>query len=159
MQPARPFRHAWRVTAVRELENARQQSGAGRWHDDGQELVYASSTPELAVLEALAHLHENPRRRHWMCRLELPPRHAALAVPVTDLDHGWQRRPRQTRALGAAWLRSGASLALHVPSALVSEGTNVLLNPDHAKGPQVCCEVLTAFVFDARFRPLRRPRD
>lgn len=157
LEPAPSLRHAWRVTPNPDLDAARQQDAPGRWHDAGQEAIYASASPELAVLEALAHLHESGRRRHWLCRLTLPPRHRAQRVPVAGLARGWQRRPRETRAIGAAWLAQGDGLALHVPSALVSEATNVLLNPAHAAALRVSCEVLTPFRFDPRFARLRTP--
>ena len=139
------------------MDKAARQEGAGRWHAEGQDLLYASATPELAVLEALAHLAEARRLRYWLCRIVLPTRLRALQVDVEELPLGWQRRPRATRAIGGPWIEACETLALLVPSALVSEATNVLLNPAHPQMRQVRCEVRTPFLFDQRFLRLRAP--
>jgi len=56
------------------------------------------------------------------------------------------------RALGEGWLRRGNSPLLSVPSALVPETFNVLLNPAHADARRVVVVSIGEYTVDARLR-------
>jgi RES domain-containing protein len=52
--------------------------------------------------------------------------------------------------LGDAWLTTGRTLALQVPSALIPEEPNFVLNPAHAAMSQLHIGEPKVFHFDAR---------
>jgi len=53
--------------------------------------------------------------------------------------------------IGTNWAASGRSLALVVPSAVMSEEKNILLNPDHERWAEVRISSPIEYRFDRRF--------
>lgn len=103
--------------------------GNGRWHTRGQRVVYTAETISLAMAEALVHLQRSENVAPF-CRWSIDVPEAAIDT-AHPLPANWARDQRLTRALGDSWLASKRSAALRVPSALVPEESNVLLNPAH----------------------------
>jgi RES domain-containing protein len=104
---------------------------SGRWHTKGRPVVYAAEHAALAVLEALVHATFAELADFRLVEADVPD--ALLAdLDPKELRPGWDApvHPPHTRALGDAWLASGRSAGLRVPSSLVP-GRNVLLNPQH----------------------------
>lgn len=125
----------------------------GRWNSPGRPLVYASEHLSLAVLETLVHL--NPERfpvNSVAYSVELPDR-SVERVSRVNLSAAWTTDASfaSTRAIGDAWLEEGQSLVLRVPSAVVPQEENVLINPEH---PLFASSVHIAsgepFLFDPR---------
>jgi RES domain-containing protein len=67
-------------------------------------------------------------------RLRPPP--PPICAPSL-LPADWPERTEVTRARGDGWLTSGSSALLSVPSAIVPETFNVLLNPAHQGAKRV----------------------
>lgn len=113
-------------------------------------MVYASSSRALALLEILAHIDRDdaPRDLEYY-HLVLPDDALIVAQHLPD---DWDVSPpaAATRALGDAWKRSGESLALVVPSAIVSQEMNVLINPAHGRFAEMVVSADGAVVIDAR---------
>ena len=84
----------------------------------------------LAVLETLVHLEATKAAQPFVA-IEVSVPDDAVTKP-TDLASGWEHELAVTRDLGSDWLGVGRSLALYVPSALVPDGGNLLVNPAHA---------------------------
>lgn len=148
----------WRI-AARKGRHAVSGDGArlygGRWNRPGLRAVYASEQLSLAVLETLVHLDtDTPLASAWVIRIDLPISPQVTRLSPADLESGWDRlnSPVCEKA-GTAWLESGAGPILVVPSAIVPEERNVILNPEHtffADG--IPYSVTRRFSFDARLR-------
>lgn len=138
----------WRVAPLGDHGVVdRVTEASGRWHRDRQPIIYASATPELAVVEALAHLAW-PLQPHWLIRLDL--RGPLSTAWIRDLPRDWKRRKATTRALGHRWLADGGSIVLFVPSAVVHEGRNALLATERLRPRQLTARKLRRFHFDRR---------
>lgn len=127
----------WRVTKRAHAATAFDGKAAarygGRWNSPGHRVVYASGTKSLALLEILVHLDIGvPLPRFVAFNFEVDER-AITRLPVARLPREWRgaRGLAITRALGDDWLTSARSLVLAVPSAIVPEESNYLLNPLH----------------------------
>lgn len=123
--------------------------GGGRWTSPGVHAAYASGSPGSALLECLAH-RSHTGRTLVLATARLP---AGSVEVLEDLPDGWQGRPYapEVRAVGDAWVRSGRSLALQVPSALVAGEFNVLVNPEHRLFSKIVIESLEGIAVDPRF--------
>ena len=108
----------------------------GRWNRKGMALVYASSSRALACLETLVHLRAGdlPLNRYLVC-IYIPDdiwtaRHALTekTAPV-----GWDALPTGKVSLdyGENWIAWGIAAVLEVPSVIVPEESNILINPRH----------------------------
>lgn len=137
----------WRVSPATDLPSAWTSEKAGRWSWASREVLYTSSTPELAALEALAHRAENDAV-HWLALVVLPDR--ARSARVGKLGADWTRDKATTRAIGNRWYDSMRSACLIVPSALCTEAHNVLVNPSHAHARGMRLIVVRRFQFDRR---------
>jgi RES domain-containing protein len=104
----------------------------GRWNSPGRAVIYACETQTGAMLEKL--VHTNGRMpKHQVCVTYEAPN--ALKAIEIDLDAvpGWASADMAaSRTAGDAWLESGESVILRVPSVVFSVERNVLLNPAHA---------------------------
>ncbi len=132
-------------------EGARRYGG--RWNPPSAAVVYAAESRALAVLETIVHLALEARAmRFVLITLELPAR-AKLQ------RHAAARPPRDFAAsqdVGGAWLDGGEGLALVVPSVLVPQEKNYVLNVAHAQFAHVRVANTEAFSFDERLWGARR---
>lgn len=104
----------------------------GRWHSQGNRIVYSSSSLALATLELFVNLEVRRQLVHYVkSRIDIPD----------DLVEGLERRTLRAfleapddfdaRSYGDAWLAEGRSCVLDVPSRVVPQESNFLLNPLH----------------------------
>ena len=104
----------------------------GRWNRVGQRVVYTSSSVSLAVLEALVHVERGGALPTMLLfTVDIPDSLAIESVTTTDLPGFPAVNEQMTRGVGTEWLRSGRTVALVVPSAVVTLESNILLNPSH----------------------------
>lgn len=126
----------WRLVGSRHAARALSGEGAaefgGRWNPVGRRMVYTADSLALATLELSVHL-AGARMKYAAIELDVPD-HLVDTLEVGDLRRAWASHPEATARVGDAWVRSGRSLALAVPSALVdarSDERNVLIDPLH----------------------------
>ncbi len=147
---------AWRITTKRDVSAAFDGEGArlygGRWNRPGTRMVYASEHLSLAALELFVHVDsEDQPRALYRFRVELPD-DAVEALPRLRLPPSWRDYPApdDTAVIGTDWARRGERLALLVPSVVVPEELNVLLNPGHPRFGEVRIVPGEPFSFDPR---------
>lgn len=146
----------WRVSPCRGWKKASAQPATARWHHQGRDVLYASLSHALALLEALGHRREQ-RGRHWT--LCLRPRRALTVsrIDPTQLPSTWTAQPALTRAIGDAWLDRGTSAVLLVPSAHRVAGMNALLAMARLEPGSLALVQRSAYAFDRRLSPLAPP--
>jgi RES domain-containing protein len=128
---------------------------SGRWHPRGMRVVYTSSSLALAVLESVVNAGRDSLPEDLIrIEIEVPDRLTIERVSAADLPSNWRAYPAppELASLGESWAREMRTPVLQVPSALVPEEANFLLNPAHPSAADI--EVVTArsFVFDPRLR-------
>lgn len=135
-------------------EGARRYGG--RWSSPGTRVVYCSESVSLAALEVLVHLQAAvPLGAYTVIPVRFPER-VVTDVPRRDLPKNWASSPAPLRLqrIGDEWAARNRSVALRVPSAIVSAESNYLLNPAHPDFGTVEIGTPQAFVLDPRL--LRR---
>jgi RES domain-containing protein len=108
---------------------------AGRWNSLGSLAVYTSESVSLAYLEKLAHLDAcNPSGNLLLFEIKIPDDLIEIRLEAS-LPDGWDMRPPgpASRAVGDRWLAEKRSVALLVPSVIVRQEHNALINPLHPK--------------------------
>lgn len=151
---------AWRIAAEAKAYAADDLSGAGaaitggRWNDAGTAIVYSSPSIALAALETLAHLSAGalPLNR-YLVRIDIPDPVWARSLTL-DADVGWDALPPGQTSVrhGEAWVRAGRSALLWVPSVIVPEERNLLINPNHVDSSGITAVKIRRFEYDARVR-------
>jgi hypothetical protein len=82
-------------------------------------------------------------------------------IAVASLRMNWRSTPApmELRDIGMNWLNSASSLCLIVPSAVIPEESNVLINPDHPDFKKLRFFRPRKFTFDPRmWKDAARPR-
>jgi RES domain-containing protein len=138
-----------------DLSGGGAKKTGGRWNGKGKALVYASSSIALATLETLAHLGDDIALRNaFLVRIDVPApvwnRREQMAPQ--DLDPTWLAEPAgmTTIEFGNAWIAAASAALLEVPSVIVPEERNVLINPAHPDAKRISAKVLRLYVYDPR---------
>ena len=126
----------------------------GRWNSEGLFAVYTSASRALALLETLAHTPAKflSEKKYMLVTLSLPDNIKKEVVDPNSLAAGWDSpdtRPL-TKKLGDKFLRGKSSLILMVPSVLMPEENNYLLNPLHPDSKKIKPINKRRIHFDAR---------
>ena len=125
----------------------------GRWNPVGVGILYASASPELALLEQIVHLRtlpysDLPRLVLLTLTLPEPPR----LVTTADLPMNWRDEANfsANHHYLADWLARPDVLAMGVPSAVVPDSYNYLLHPLHPSYERIAVARTSDFPIDSR---------
>ena len=143
----------WRISNHASLAGDGGMRASGRWHSRGHRIVYCSESPPAALLEILVHFEIDVRdlpARYRLLKLHAPDHLVVEHVALADLPADWLERTDVTHATGDLWLEAGRSPLLRVPSAVVPETFNVLLNPAHRQAALVTVMQASEHVIDPR---------
>jgi RES domain-containing protein len=128
--------------------------GPGRWHKKGFPVIYTSEHASLAAWEKIVHVAsiENIPNNLLLVKIEIPEETEIQTVPQNILVKGWDSFPfsSETVNYGTSFLLNKKFLALKVPSVIIPDEFNIILNPLH---PEIQgCKVLNEipFLFDKR---------
>ncbi len=157
----------WRIGADTPRHTADDLSGAGarryggRWNRRGTPLLYASTSRGLACLETLAQLEANdlPLNR-YLVAIEVPAAAwSARTLFKADNHVGWDAEPPGMVSItwGTRWARDRASLIAEVPSVIVPEEANLLINPEHADAASLRITKVRRWSYDTRLRLRETP--
>lgn len=106
-------------------------------------------------METIVHLAggDLPLNR-YLVRIEVPEDlwSAAQALTPDDAPVGWDAVPAGKVSIdhGTGWLHNGTSLLLSVPSVIVPEERNVLINPAHPDIVRLGVTKMRKWLYDAR---------
>ena len=129
--------------------------GSARWHTKGVRIVYTSTSTPLAMLEIAVNLRKaTVIPAYKVMEVDIPD---ALVMQLTpaDLPRGWDEKvaePLVSRSIGNLWLKSAVSLGLMIPSVVVTDQYNVLINPLHPEFDQISYNPPIDFPFDFRIK-------
>ena len=124
----------WRISNHRTLDGRGGLETSARWHSQGRPIVYLAESAAGALLEVLVHLELSPvglPKSYRLLKVEAPDDTSIEALSPSDLNESWTDDETLTRTFGDQWLLSKRSALLRVPSAIVPETLNVLLNSAH----------------------------
>jgi len=130
----------WRISNHSTLDGRGGLLAGARWHLAGQPVVYLADSPAGSLLEVLVHLEldfDNLPKTFKLSKIEVPASSSIRNFDETKLTADWANDPDSTAEMGTAWLSSGSSALLRVPSAIVPETHNYLLNPRHDQAAKV----------------------
>jgi RES domain-containing protein len=136
---------AWRLCRApyADLSGDGARRYGGRWNGPGRPLLYTASTAALAVLEVRVHL-------------DLPPDLLPDDYVLITIDLGQasieiiDTLPASPQDVGDRWLQEARTAILQVPSTIVPESANLLINPAHPGASTIAILNQRPFTFDTR---------
>jgi RES domain-containing protein len=117
-------------------------------------VVYCTLNPSTALLETLVHMEldsEDRPDRFQVLKVEGPATLSLERIETDGLPTGREDDITATQVIGDQWLAEQRSLLLEVPSVLVPETWNVLVNPLHEEAKLLKIVATYEHAFDARF--------
>ena len=147
---------AWRIIKATYKNKAFTGNGArmygGRWNSRGVPVIYTAGSLALASIEMVVNL---PSPKLLESFVRIPVRFNTRLVENMSLDElpsKWQSRPVSpyTQALGDKWIKEQRSAVLKVPSVVVPEEFNFLLNPAHPDFKKIEVGKPVVYPFDPR---------
>ncbi len=111
----------------------------GRWNPKGTAVLYTTSTPELGLVETLAHAPDvryEDLPRYWLSQIEIPD--SLRSYTVEDMPEYWQDKTYdRTQQWLHDWLENPDVLAVGVPSVIVPFSQNIMIHPAHPRFTEV----------------------
>jgi RES domain-containing protein len=143
----------WRISNHLSLAGDGALRTPGRWHTRGRCVVYCAQSPAAALLEILVHFEiglQDLPVRYRLLKIEAPNEVHVEHVSPDQLPADWPEKTELTRALGDGWLARDAAALLSVPSAIVPETFNVLVNPAHQEAKRIVIVQAREYAIDPR---------
>jgi len=138
---------------IGDLSGAGPRQYGGRWNHRGTAVIYTAGTRSLVTLEYLVHvpLSYEPVGLS-IATLIVPDGASVRELRLSELPDDWNRFPAQSGLadLGSEWVRGKESLLLRVPSAVVDDEFNLVINPGHPEMADVRIGDVTTYAFDER---------
>lgn len=149
---------AWRIVKTRFSADAFSGEGAriygGRWNSSGIAMVYTAGSISLATLEVLVHLDTTlVIPSYSICPVDFDDSLVEMLDPVA-LPSEWRQSPPPTslQLIGNNWISRASSVVLSVPSAVVEDENNYLINPAHKDFKKLVIGNFKPFPLDPRLR-------
>jgi len=143
----------WRISNYPTLDGAGGLVVSGRWHSKSHPIIYCTWNPSTALLETLVHMEidaeDRPELFHVL-KIEGSDDLSLERIEADTLPANWSEDTAETQSIGNRWLSENRSLLLEVPSVLVPETWNVLVNPLHNEASQLKIVRVYEHVFDTR---------
>ena len=125
-----------------------------RWNSQFIPLVYTAESRALAMLEVAVHLdlsQDLPTDRFFV-EIEIPDTIKIIELKIADLPRGWDSKPPTsvTQHIGDDFVTTQKAAVLKVPSSIVPEECNYLINPQHPEAKKIKVIRTMPMAFDAR---------
>ena len=145
---------------IRDLSGIGAKLYGGRWNSKGTGIVYTSESRSLATVEYLVHVPISiiPGGLS-IASIKIPDSIKPKHVLSGDLPNRWREYPPppELAEIGTTWALSKQTLLLRVPSAVVENEFNILINPQHVDMKRVSVSKVEKFTIDKRLlRPQAR---
>lgn len=145
----------WRLAkgeyAAPNGEGAKQYGG--RWNPPGIAVVYTSESLALAAFEALVHADSDLLPNDLsIFAAKIPDTLSIQSLTAGELPKNWKDLPALSalQLIGEKWVRTNKVVGLRVPSAVIAQEYNILLNPAHPDFSNIRWEKVGPFQWDSR---------
>jgi len=145
----------WRVCRRRHraFDGEGARLSGGRWNLRGTPVVYTSATLSLAAFEYFVNVDPDDAPGDLVAMpADIPEALAVSSIVIARLPRNWRAAPapRALGRMGTTWARERKTAVLAVPSAVIPQERNYLLNPLHPLFPRIRIGGGEPFAFDPR---------
>lgn len=126
----------------------------GRWNHIHTGCLYTSASRALALLEFSVNVNRMLAPKSLsLVAIEIPEKNI-LKLQITDLPENWQDVPvpGSTRDYGTGLLRKAQHIVIAIPSVVVPEEYNYLLNPLHKDHGKIRIMAISELGYDGRIK-------
>ena len=144
----------YRITKEEYSHQLKASGYPARWNARGSYVIYTAENRSLACLENLVHRSgEGNNDLFKVMLIQIPDNLKMDAIEVTSLKKDWQQIENYPycQSLSANWLTEFKTAVLKVPSVLIKNEFNYLINPAHHDFKKIKLAGVEDFIFDTRF--------
>nr|WP_294898650.1 RES family NAD+ phosphorylase [uncultured Pedobacter sp.] len=145
----------YRITLAKFADSLQASGRPARWNGNHVKMIYTSSSESLSCLENVVHrgamgLNQNFR----LLSIYIPNSIKITEIKLSDLEKDWQifESSPYTQSIGNEWVKKNETAILKVPSAIINQEYNYLLNPNHPDFSKIKLIANEAFIFDSRIK-------
>ena len=124
----------------------------GRWNSKGKHVLYCAASISLAVLELVVNFSRSSsplKLSYHLLNIEIPD-NSIQEISLSKLQKNWLTDEAYTQFIGDNFIDNNNLLALKVPSAVIPEEFNFVLNPAHELFKKVRIISSKPYGFDQR---------
>jgi RES domain-containing protein len=145
----------YRIVLTKYADKLIASGRAACWNPNDVNMIYTASSRSLACLENAVHrTQEGLSQLFSILTIEIPGYIRVKTVKLNDLPAYWKDYDRLsfTQSIGEKWVRQNEEAVLQVPSSIIEEEVNYLLNPGHQDFGHISIIKIQPFVFDSRIK-------
>jgi len=129
----------------------------GRWNSEGKKVLYTSESVSLAYLENMVQRRGFGFNNDFRIMvIEVPSKAPFYEVKLSDLSPNWRsfRNYDECQNIGNIWFDQSDFLYMKVPSAVVAENCNIVINTLHKDYKKVKLFEVLDFYPDSRLEEI-----
>jgi RES domain-containing protein len=149
----------WRIIKAQHAHRAFDGEGAriagGRWNKIGIPMIYIADSLALAALEIMVHLPGSELLKSKFLRIPVRfDNRLVKSLNLIYLPDDWDilPPPDSTQTIGTGWALKKESVLYKVPSTIIREEFNYLINPLHPDFKKLSIGNAQKFAFDLRIK-------
>lgn len=145
----------FRIALAVYSEKLVPSGNAARWNSKDVKMIYTAESRALACLENIVHRNAIGLQKQFrLLMINVPDSISIEEIKDRDLMNSWQKfhNMAYTQSLGNNWILTKSTAVLKVPSALVNDEFNYLLNPAHKDFNSITIKKTESFDFDNRIK-------
>ncbi len=145
----------FRITLKKWSEKLHASGNAARWNSKGKNVIYTASSRALACLENVVHRSGEGLNGNFKAMIiEIPATVFIEEMDSKQLPNDWHNFERYAdcQLIGDRWIDSNSSAVLKIPSAIIANEFNYLLNINHPNFKQIKLIAMEDFLFDSRLK-------
>ncbi len=129
----------------------------GRWNGTGKKVIYTAESIPLAFLENMVRRQGVGFNSDFKIMIiEIPDSVSISVINTSDLESGWRdfKDNSKCQFLGDKWYDEGKAMILKVPSAVLSEAFNYIINSEFSDYGMVNLIAVTDLIPDERIEDI-----
>jgi RES domain-containing protein len=145
----------YRITLAKYAGTLFASGNPARWNSKDVKVIYTAGSRSLACLENVVHRSALGLRESFRTiSIEIPDNVEIEEIKVSDLHRNWREYSQYpyTQKIGDEWSKGALTAVLKVPSAIIPEEHNYLINPLHKDYNRIKYLGNEPFDFDERIK-------
>ncbi|HET8829064.1 MAG TPA: RES family NAD+ phosphorylase [Pelobium sp.] len=145
----------YRITLAKFADSLQASGKPARWNANHVETIYTSSSQSLSCLENVVHRSAIGLNQSFrLLTINVPDNVKITEIKLGSLPENWKDFEAFpiTQNIGSDWSKKKESAILKVPSAIINQEFNYLLNPNHPDFSKIKLLSVEPFTFDNRIK-------
>lgn len=145
----------FRITLTKYANSLLASGRAARWNSNDVKMIYTSNSKALACLENVVHRSKLGLSSNFsVMEIDIPNSIAITEISLSKLPKYWDQFENMhlMQEIGDQWINDCKTAVLKVPSSIIHDEFNYLLNPNHLDFKKIKLIKVKPFLFDDRIK-------